>query len=327
MVPPERIGNIWWIYIRGGLWHCQVCGCPLFLLVYAKWTAHPNRASDATYRIYHVDGSTDITVNQRESGGQWYLLGTFTLDEYSQVSLAASATGHVIADALRVEMPSTANGPKQVYYYHNDHLGTPQLLTDQQQSVVWQGRYTPFGEVTETISLVEQPLRFPGQYHDIETGLYYNYHREYDPTLGRYIQSDPIGLEGGINTYAYVLGNPLSYVDPKGLAPLCPPGHRAVPADGYSREFPKIFKCEPYNSPRDPRAEHLDNIVDFTGCVLLGEFQTKVEAEVAKEAAKRTGKRIVVAAVNKAAKVMTGPVGFLYTLYDCSKEDDCEENK
>src|SRR5690554_345357 len=217
MVPPERIGNIWWIYIRGGLWHCQVCGCPLFLLVYAKWTAHPNRASDATYRIYHVDGSTDITVNQRESGGQWYLLGTFTLDEYSQVSLAASATGHVIADALRVEMPSTANGPKQVYYYHNDHLGTPQLLTDQQQSVVWQGRYTPFGEVVELVNLVEQPLRFPGQYHDRETGLYYNYFRDYNPSLGRYLQSDPLGLVDGPNTYAYVRGNPLRHTDSRGL--------------------------------------------------------------------------------------------------------------
>jgi RHS repeat-associated protein len=62
-------------------------------------------------------------------------------------------------------------------------------------------------------------LRFPGQYYDVETGLHYNYFRDYDPQTGRYIQSDSVGLEGGINTYAYALNRPTSLTDPDGLNP------------------------------------------------------------------------------------------------------------
>ena len=63
----------------------------------------------------------------------------------------------------------------------------------------------------------ELPLRLPGQYFDKETNLHYNYYRDYDPNIGGYKESDLIGLEGGLNTYAYVRGNPMTYFDPDGL--------------------------------------------------------------------------------------------------------------
>ena len=104
------------------------------------------------------------------------------------------------------------------YYYHNDHLGTPQVLTDDSQTIAWKALYTPFGEAVASIATVENPSRFTGQYYDQETGLHYNYFRYYNPQTGRYITPDPIGLEGGINLFAHVTNNPIRYIDPTGLA-------------------------------------------------------------------------------------------------------------
>jgi RHS repeat-associated protein len=117
-----------------------------------------------------------------------------------------------------------AVGDGQIYYVHNDHLGTPVKMTNAMGLVVWQAMYDPFGKasVNEDVDgdgkAVEMNMRFPGQYYDVESGLHYNYFRTYDPELGRYITSDPIGLQGGINTYSYAAGSPLMYVDPLGLA-------------------------------------------------------------------------------------------------------------
>ena len=85
------------------------------------------------------------------------------------------------------------------------------------QNIVWNAEYEPFGKANITTETVTNNTRFPGQYYDQETGLYYNYFRYYDPSIGRYITSDPIGLAGGINTYGYVAQNPLRYTDPQGL--------------------------------------------------------------------------------------------------------------
>ena len=115
---------------------------------------------------------------------------------------------------VAVKAPEATAG---TYYYHNDHLGTPQVMTDTSATVVWQANYTPFGQADIVVETVTNNIRFPGQYYDQESELHYNYFRDYDPELGRYIQSDPIGLAGGINTYGYVGGNPVMSIDPYGL--------------------------------------------------------------------------------------------------------------
>ncbi len=120
-------------------------------------------------------------------------------------------------------------------------MGTPQKITDDSQVVTWAASYDPFGEVTETVAVIENNIRFPGQYEDGETGLHYNYFRDYDPSLGRYVESDPRGISydfsdpkrqlslqsgvgiGGIsknpgldNTFNYAGQNPLIMVDATG---------------------------------------------------------------------------------------------------------------
>ena len=103
---------------------------------------------------------------------------------------------------------------------HNDHLATPQKMTSSNGTVVWSADYKPFGEATITVSTITNNLRFPGQYFDAETGLNYNYFRDYNPIIGRYVERDPVGLKGGINLYAYVRSNPILFVDLLGLRPL-----------------------------------------------------------------------------------------------------------
>jgi RHS repeat-associated protein len=120
-----------------------------------------------------------------------------------------------------------------VYYIHNDHIQTPRVVTDRSSNLRWTWLAEPFGTTAPNtnpagLGALTFNLRHPGQFADAESGLFYNYFRDYDSTSGRYVQSDPIGLAGGINTYAYVGGNPLRYIDPNGqfaipaIIPLLP---------------------------------------------------------------------------------------------------------
>jgi len=104
-------------------------------------------------------------------------------------------------------------------YLHPDHLGTPQFGTDAGRAVVWQWYERPFG-TGPPVGSVSVNLRYPGQYADAETGLHQNWYRTYDPRAGRYLESDPVGLAAGVNTFGYANSNPLAFADPDGRSPV-----------------------------------------------------------------------------------------------------------
>jgi RHS repeat-associated protein len=171
--------------------------------------SHPNQIAEYTY---NGAGQRIKKVTQTETRIFHYDLRGYLIAETNQ-------TGQMLAEYVYLgdQILSMIKPGESVYYYHNDHLGTPQVLTNDSQAISWKAVYTPFGDAVPSVQTVENPFRFPGQYYDTETGLHYNYFRYYNPQTGRYITPDPIGLEGGINLFAYVRGNPLRWIDRKGL--------------------------------------------------------------------------------------------------------------
>lgn len=219
------------------------------------------------YRYSHDERLVEVVRNGQAQGKYAYdpeghrirktVNGVDTYFLYNEEGLAAEydASGELIREyhfkpgrpwMTEPLFQRTADG--SVYYYQNDHLGTPKRMVDRSGRVVWHARYSAFGQVDILIDQVSNPLRFPGQYHDRESGLYHNYFRDYDPMLGRYIQRDPIGLWGGINAYGYAQQNSLIYFDPYGLYTLVdaqrslrnkgviPENHNGRAASSYSKE-------------------------------------------------------------------------------------------
>ena len=134
-------------------------------------------------------------------------------------SLRQQMRDQLITQLKQMGMWEDPKLPKDYYFYHCNHLGLPDALTDKAGQVVWAAEYDPWGNLKNEHNPenLKQSIRLPGQYHDTETGLYYNRHRYYDPALGSYINQDPIGLNSGEpNFYAYPK-NPLQGVDPLGL--------------------------------------------------------------------------------------------------------------
>jgi len=139
-------------------------------------------------------------------------------------SLTAVATDNSGLQTSSAAVPIMVNAAQALYFIHVDHLDTPRLIADQTQEIVWRwDQREPFGsdfanEYPSGKSAVFRfAKRFPGQYFDSESNLYYNYFRNYDTGVGRYVESDPIGLRGGLNTFSYSAVNPISNSDRTGL--------------------------------------------------------------------------------------------------------------
>ncbi|WP_157314823.1 RHS repeat-associated core domain-containing protein [Chitinibacter sp. GC72] len=191
--------------------------------------------SNAGRLIQSVKGNTTVTYRynalgqrvSKTSGGvtSYFVYDTagHLLGEYYTDGKAIQETVWLGDSPVAVVKPTADPANPQIGYIWADHLNTPRQISDPaSQAILWRWDGEPFGAdlANENPSGKGQyvyNLRFPGQYFDKETGKHYNYYRDYDPATGRYVQSDPIGLAGGINTYAYVGGDPIGYTDPLGL--------------------------------------------------------------------------------------------------------------
>ena len=149
----------------------------------------------------------------------------FVYDELGHLLGEYDGQGKVVQEYVWLgDQPVAVFDQGKPYFVYVDHLNAPRSVEDGTKRIVWRWDSEPFG----TAAANEDPdgdgvrfafnLRFPGQYLDAETGLHYNYFRDYDPATGRYIESDPAGLAAGLNTYAYVGSDPVGSVDPLGLA-------------------------------------------------------------------------------------------------------------
>jgi RHS repeat-associated protein len=168
-------------------------------------------------RVKKTTGGSSTYFIYDEAG---YLIG-----EYDNAGTLIQETVWFGSAPVATLRPNGGNGVN-LFYVHTDHLDTPrQISRPSDNAIIWRWDSDPFG----TTSANEDPdgdsnlfisnLRFPGQYLDAETGLRYNYFRDYDPNTGRYLESDPLGLTAGVNTYSYSRNAPVLLADPDGAFP------------------------------------------------------------------------------------------------------------
>lgn len=193
-------GTYNYVYNNAGELQSVAQGGTLGSYVYNHRHQRTQKTTASSTTVYHYDVLGNLILETNASGVSQ--VAYVWADDQPQAQIVKSGS----TDALS--------------YLLADQEGTPRLATSTTKAVVWRYEGRAFGNTAPTGS-VTLNLRFPDMYADSETGLYYNNARYYDPKIGRYISSDPIGLDGGLNTYAYTYNNPLRYTDPSGLCPIC----------------------------------------------------------------------------------------------------------
>lgn len=182
---------------------------------------------------YKINGRGERVVKTVTTGGGPFSVLTTTFYVYDEggrllgdYGAAGSAqTEYVYLDGA----PIAAVKGGSLSYIETDHLGTPRVVADPATNAArWAWNFfgdtfganapdpSPGGAAAYTLN-----LRFPGQYYDAETKLNYNYFRDYEPVTGRYVEPDPIGLRGGLNSFLYAGANSLKFMDPFGLKNFC----------------------------------------------------------------------------------------------------------
>ena len=172
-------------------------------------------------------GSTD-TVFYYDLGGQLIAEHDASTGQVKREYIWMGDIPVGVVAGTQPNQPISATNAAKLYYVFPDHLNTPRMVTDTVGVRRWQSdimaaepfgatapNETPAGQAADQAFVLN--LRFPGQYFDKETATAYNYFRSYNPETGRYLQSDPIGLKGGLNTYAYAGSQPTAFTDPSGL--------------------------------------------------------------------------------------------------------------
>lgn len=191
-------------------------------------------ANDAVYdeaglRIADLHWTLDCGTNESVAAGSEPTVAAASASSATTTStctrVANGRTEYVYLDGLPIALLRYAAGSTtpQLSYLETDHLGTPRMAVDANTQAIqwkWDLLTTAFGDhaATSLVGGFALNLRYPGQYYDAETGLHYNYFRDYDPKIGRYIQADPVRWLGGFTLYGYANSASLKYIDPQGLA-------------------------------------------------------------------------------------------------------------
>lgn len=178
-----------------------------------RWQYNPfNRMFSVVGNTYYVDPEGQRLMKTPAGGATAYFAPA------EDNTLLAESDGGTWVDYLWLNgrlIGRISAGQMQVV--HVDQTGRPEVVTNASQTVVWRAQNSPFTRKVTVSNGVTLNIGFPGQYYDAEIAMWNNGYRDYFDWVGRYLESDPIGLAGGINTYGYVGNDPLSAVDPLGL--------------------------------------------------------------------------------------------------------------